>query len=114
MRTNSRPLRSEPEPAKAALRKRTPAALGIGVASAGLVARGVSVRPSDVVFVKSLVEDSEGLAGVFAERGGELVIAAPASRAADLDALLADLEREIGARIERSPFGDEGPVEAAP
>jgi hypothetical protein len=81
--------------------------LGVRQASTGLVARGVSVRAADVVFVKSLVEDSEGLAGIFAERGGELVLAAPASRAADLDALLRDLEHEIGARIEQDPFGDE-------
>jgi hypothetical protein len=107
MRTTSRPLRTSLGSREQPLRKRTAAALGVREASAGLVARGVNVRPSDVVFVKSLVEDSEGLAGIFAERGGELVLAAPASRAADLDLLLADLEREIGATIVFDPFADE-------
>ncbi len=106
MRMPSRPSSGTPRSDASPPRARGRSALGVRQASVGLVARGVSVRPADVVFVKSLVDDSEGLAGVFAERGGELVLAAPASRAADLDALLVDLEREIGARVERDPFRD--------
>jgi hypothetical protein len=61
-----------------------------------MVTRQVLVRASDVVFVKGIVEGLEGLAQVFAERGGELTLAAPACRAKELDALVDDLCVEIG------------------
>ena len=46
----------------------------------GLVVRRVVMRARDVVFFKGIVEASDGLAAVFAEHGGDLVVAAPASR----------------------------------
>ena len=61
----------------------------------GLVARRVTVAPRDVVFIKSVFEASEGVGAVFAERGGDLIIAAPSSRARDLDELLRDLATEF-------------------
>jgi hypothetical protein len=64
-----------------------------------MVVRAVSVRPPDVVFVKGVVEACDGLASVFAERGGELILAAPHGREEELSELLADLEAEIGARV---------------
>lgn len=67
---------------------------------ASLTSRSVRVRAKDVVFVKGLLEASEGLASLFAERGGDLVIAAHPSRERELDELLGDLVREIGAIIE--------------
>lgn len=67
----------------------------------GLVTRRVRVAARDVVFVKGIFEASEGLGALFAERGGDLVIAAPCSREAELDEVLTDLESEIGAEIER-------------
>lgn len=79
---------------------RSQRALPIAVASAGLFVRRVDVRPPDVVYVKGILEASEGLGVVFAERGGELVIASAPDRAAALDELLADLVVEIGARID--------------
>lgn len=66
-----------------------------------LICRNVRVRARDVVFVKGIFEASEGLGALFAERGGDLVIASHASRERELDELLADLAREIGAIIER-------------
>lgn len=57
----------------------------------GMVTRRVIVRTRDVVFFKGVIEASEGLAAVFAERGGDLVVAAPAERARELDAVMADL-----------------------
>jgi len=75
-----------------------PAKLGpiaVAEASEGLVARRLWVHPADVVFVKGIVEASEGLAGVFAEAGGELTIAAPRGREADLSRLVEDLAREL-------------------
>jgi hypothetical protein len=67
---------------------------------ADLVLRRVRVKARDVVFLKGIFEASEGLGAMFAERGGELVLAAPLSRARDLDELLEDLRMEIGASIE--------------
>ena len=49
------------------------------------------------MFVKGVLEASEGLAAMFADHGGELSIAAPLDRGDDLAEVLADLEREVGA-----------------
>ena len=62
----------------------------------GMVTRRVVVNARDVVGVKGIIEGLEGLAQVFAESGGELTLAAPASRAAELDALVDDLCGEMG------------------
>jgi hypothetical protein len=62
----------------------------------GLVVRRVVMRARDVVFFKGVVEASEGLAAVFAEHGGDLIVAAPEGRASELDALLRDLATELG------------------
>jgi hypothetical protein len=62
----------------------------------GMVTRRVLVRAKDVVFVKGIVEASEGLAQLFAESGGDVTLASPASREAELEALVCDLVREQG------------------
>lgn len=71
----------------------------------GMVSRRVRVAPRDVVFVKGLFEASEGLGAMFAEHGGDLVVAAPVSRRADLDELLEDLERDVGAIVDPGACG---------
>jgi Domain of unknown function (DUF4911) len=63
----------------------------------GLVTRGLRVVARDVVFVKGIIEALEGIAVVFAEHGGDLVIAAPVSREKELDLLVDDLCAEVGA-----------------
>jgi hypothetical protein len=63
----------------------------------GMVTRRVIVRAKDVVLFKGIIEASEGLAAVHAEHGGDLLVAAPADRAVELDRVLASLEAEIGA-----------------
>jgi hypothetical protein len=63
----------------------------------GMVVRKILIQAKDVALLKGIVEAHEGLAQVFAERGGELTIAAPADREAELDALVADLCAEFGA-----------------
>jgi hypothetical protein len=63
----------------------------------GLVVRRLNVRASDVVLVRGILEASEGLGTMFAERGGELLLAAPSCQAALLDELVADLVTELGA-----------------
>jgi hypothetical protein len=64
-----------------------------------LVERRLLVRAKDVVLVKGICEASEGLCAMFAERGGDLVLAAPRSRARELDELVRDLETDFGATI---------------
>ena len=61
----------------------------------GLVTRRVVVRAKDVAFLKGVVEAHEGLAVVFAQSGGELTLAAPADREAELGELARDLAREL-------------------
>lgn len=63
----------------------------------GMVVRRVVLRAPDVVFFKGVIEASEGLAAVFAESGGDLTVAAPADRVAELDALLDSLCDELRA-----------------
>jgi hypothetical protein len=72
-----------------------------------LVTRKLIVRERDVVFVKGIFEASEGLCAMFAERGGDLLIAAPHTREAELDELLHDLVRELEAVLETVPSGAE-------
>ena len=78
-------------------RRRT--ALPMNVVCSGMLVSEVAVRAPDVVFVKGLLEASDGLANVFAERGGDLTIVAPQGRGAELAEFLHDLEVEIGARV---------------
>jgi hypothetical protein len=61
-----------------------------------MVVRQVVMPAREVVFFKGIIEASEGLASVFAERGGDLSVAAPLDRARELDALLDVLCRELG------------------
>lgn len=65
-----------------------------------LVARRVRIAPTDVVYLKGIIEASEGLAVVFAESGGELVIATMPEQIEALDELLRDLQDEIGLMLE--------------
>jgi hypothetical protein len=63
----------------------------------GMVVRRLRLRAPDVVFLKGIVEAHDGLAQVFAERGGDLTLASPLDREAELEALVVDLCRELGA-----------------
>jgi hypothetical protein len=65
-----------------------------------LVERRVCVEARHVVYIKGILEASEGLAALFAERGGDLVLCAPRSRERELDDVLEDLAVELGAVIE--------------
>jgi len=57
----------------------------------------VIMKAQDVVFFKGIIEASDGLAAVFAEHGGDLIVAAPRDRTVELDAVIAGLCAEIGA-----------------
>ena len=63
----------------------------------GMVTRRIVIRSADVVFLKGIVEALDGVAQVFAEKGGDLTLASPADREAELDELVADFCRELGA-----------------
>ena len=65
----------------------------------GMVTRRLLVHARDVVYLKGIVEASEGIEQVFGEKGGELTLAAPVERAAELAALVKDLCDELGAMI---------------
>jgi len=62
----------------------------------GMVVRRIVLRARDVVFFKGVVEASEGLAAVFAERGGDLTVAAPFERERELDEVVDALCAELG------------------
>jgi hypothetical protein len=62
----------------------------------GMVARRLVVRAKDVAFLKGVIEAHEGLAALFAESGGDLMLASPADREAELDAFVRDLAAELG------------------
>jgi hypothetical protein len=72
---------------------------------ADLVLYSLLVRSSDVVFVKGIFEASDGLCCMFAEKGGDLLVAAPHVRNAELVELLSDLASELGAKVETVPSG---------
>lgn len=60
-----------------------------------MVVRHVNALDRDVVFIRGVIEASDGVAVMFSEGGGELVIAAPKSRERELDELLFDLSLEL-------------------
>ncbi len=60
-----------------------------------LVTRRVRARRQDVVYIKNIIEANEGVACLFAENGGELVLASTPSFEAELDELIADLRSEL-------------------
>ncbi|MBM4364069.1 MAG: hypothetical protein FJ104_15420 [Deltaproteobacteria bacterium] len=73
----------------------------------------VRLRVEDVVYVKSVLEASDGLGAILAPprergtppsaRGGDVAIAAPASRRKELLALLRDLQEELGGALWTDP-----------
>lgn len=65
-----------------------------------LIVRRVRVRPEEVVFLKGVIDASEGLAAVFAESGGDLTIATMPSQKEELDRILQDLREETGALLD--------------
>ncbi|KYF75224.1 hypothetical protein BE11_25110 [Sorangium cellulosum] len=77
--------------------------LSVAEASAGMLVQDVLVHPADVVFVKGIVEASDGIALLLADRGGELTLAAPLGRGDEFAELLLDLERDVGVRRRGAP-----------
>jgi len=69
-------------------------------ATSDVVLRRVRVAARDVVLIKGICEASEGLCAMFAERGGDLVLSASASRERELDELVEDLRKDFDAELE--------------
>lgn len=65
----------------------------------GLCARRIRIRDEDVYWLRGVLEGYDGIASLFGEGTGEVTLAAPADRAAELDALLVDLAREISIEV---------------
>ncbi len=74
--------------------------LPVEEAGRGLAVCEIEVSPFDVVYVKSVVEASEGLANVFAESGGRITLAAPPDR----ESALLELARDVVSDCEGARF----------
>jgi hypothetical protein len=61
----------------------------------GLVARTLRVAPSDVAWVRYVVEAHDGLANIHIEKGGVVTLVTTREQVPRLDALIEDLEREL-------------------
>ncbi len=57
--------------------------------------RRLRVAARDVVYLKGILEASEGLAQLYAEHGGEITLVVHPSREAELDQLLSELREEL-------------------
>jgi Domain of unknown function (DUF4911) len=64
-----------------------------------LVWTRIRVSQKDVGYVRGILEASEGLACMFAEKGGDLMLVAPVSQQARLDEIVEDLRVELGAIV---------------
>lgn len=69
--------------------------LTVAEASEGLFCCPLDVRSEDVVFVKGVLEASEGIAVLLAESGGRLTLATPHDQRESLTALVEDLRFEL-------------------
>lgn len=67
------------------------------------MARRLRVRARDAVFVKGVLEASEGVGVLFAEQGGDLVVAAPRSQERELEEIIFDLAVELDGVVEPDP-----------
>lgn len=61
------------------------------------VTRRVVVDAAHVVYFRAILEANNGVAAVYSESGGDLTLVTSPCRSAELDDLLLDLKRELGA-----------------
>ena len=62
----------------------------------GLVTRALLMKSDgDVVWLRGILEAYEGLAGLYGDGSGEIVLFAPVSRERELDTFLEDVANEI-------------------
>jgi hypothetical protein len=65
--------------------------------------RRVVIPKQDVVYVRGILEASDGVAFVYSLEGGDLTIVASRSRSRELDEVLADLRAEVGDAWQQEP-----------
>ncbi len=70
--------------------------LAFDLVTEGMVARELRVDARSVVFVKGIIEASEGTCALVAERHGRLMLMSPPDRVRELEELIQDLESELG------------------
>lgn len=61
----------------------------------GMVQRRVSLPSPEVVFLKGLLEAHDGLAQVYGEKGGQLIICTTTEQEDELDRFLQALTRDL-------------------
>lgn len=66
------------------------------VAGSDVVVRAISVPKDQLVFVRHVLEASEGLGIVVTERGGQTWLVGPKCQERTLDRLIRDLSEEVG------------------
>jgi hypothetical protein len=79
---------------------RPPSKPAVEMLLGGLLTRKVRVPAREVVFVKGVIEASEGVGVVFADQGGDLTVATLPGQQDELDKILRDLAAETGALFE--------------
>lgn len=60
----------------------------------GLITRTLRIADEDVVWLRGVLDGYEGLAMLFGDGTGKIILAAPLDREKELDALLSDLKLE--------------------
>jgi hypothetical protein len=65
-------------------------------AEADLEARRIVLPKAEVVYVRGILEASDGVAFLLAVKGGDVTIVGSKSRRRELDEILADLRAELG------------------
>jgi hypothetical protein len=70
--------------------------------------RPISVRAHELVFVRHVLEASEGIGFLIAKQGGEAFLVSPKSQVAALEAFIEDMKSEVGL-VER-PISDDDEV----
>lgn len=70
------------------------------------VTRRVVVSADEVVYVRSILEASNGVAAVYSESGGDLTFVTSACRLAELETVLSDLQRELADAWLLGPVGN--------
>lgn len=68
-----------------------------------LLRRRIRVRGEDEIWLRSVLEAYDGLALLYADGSGTVTLGAPLDRAAELDALLAELCGEARLLLLREP-----------
>ena len=65
------------------------------LSASDLVVRPVSVAKEDLVYLRNILEASEGLGFIIAEKGGDILLVSSISMEAELEQFISDLGCEL-------------------